>query len=525
MSNYNLRRNVCLAFIAISILVGVPFWYILTTVYRAPLPSAYIESLHNNPSQDIHMTIPVYVESDTYRFPDIHDAIQIQVNHLLNSKKQYIPWSLHIMPYDEELINESNAEHNEYHIVHLVLDEFNGFNSNFHSKETMVYFDDGAVLSNDLPFFVAQTLVEHTFKLEWNQLSEENRLSNLLQNDISINYSPNIHLSISLLNGDGPPVGWDIDSALKETFTPFRKLLSPIMNFTVDTSIVYFNDLNLHALNSSDEQKWNDLSHIVDLSELSSMNYYSENSALNLAIVFPSQKTNPEGLTFVNESAFNWDSYVIPQWGVLIINKYPLEKNSVLTNEYLESVLYKFSSDALQLLGLSDDPEGLQSPYITIDSFKRLTILRNLEKSIETLWSLVKLTRSFEQMAIPKKVLHDVTHALDLRLEIVDLLNNPLKGDDQVWNEALAMSNRLVQYCETAFFDGEMVQQNFFPQEHKIAVYLPLLGPLSVVMGLGLIAILKETKVPAEKTVDKSEKELIGANKEDQESEKTEVKD
>ncbi|QID83746.1 GPI transamidase component [Saccharomyces pastorianus] len=522
MSNANLRKWVGFCFIAIYLFVGVPLWYKLTTVYRASLPINYIESLQNDKFQDIHLVIPVYVKSDTYRFPDIHDAVQVQVNHLLNSKEQRVPWSLQILPYNET-VQKLEDKDNQFHVVTLMLDEFIGYTSAYDTKETVVYYDDAAVLSNDLPFFVAQTLVEHTFQLEWTHLNKTNEDVST-NNQVAISYDPNIHLSITLLSGDGSPVAWEIEPTLTDYFSPFRKFLSPLVNFTVDSSIVYHNDLNLHSLNgSSANVTWFDLSHTIDLSELSSMTYYPEDSALNLAIVFPSVSSTPNGLAFVNGTqiansviALDWNSYLVPQWGVIIINKNPLQPNSVISEDYLEPMMYRFSTDIFQLLGLTEGSQELLSPYITIDSFKRLTILQNLDKAIETLWSLVKLTQQFQGMSIPREVSDNVVEALDLRLEIIDLLNGPEKGGDIVWNNALRLSNELVKLCEKAFFNGEMVQQNFFPQEHMIAVYLPLLGPISAVLFFGFYNVMKEKndkKNGTEREVAKEKSELEEAEK------------
>ncbi|CCC70600.1 hypothetical protein NCAS_0F01160 [Naumovozyma castellii] len=503
-STSTLRKVVAFSFILSYILLGLPLWYKLTTVYRAPLPAEYIESLHNNQFQDVHLVIPVYIKPDVYQFPDIHDAVQVQVNHLLDSMRQTIPWSLQILPYDEKVMDENN----EHHIVNLQLSDFVGYNSAFDSKETTVFYDDQSVVSNDLPFFIAQTLVEHTFQLEASKLSGP--LSNN-DDSITVGYHPNIHLSISLLNGDGTPVGWDIDSSLKDYFTPFRKLLSPIVNFTVDSSVLYYNDLNLHLLNSVENITAVDLSHSIDLSELSSMNYFEESTALNLAIVFPNSETSSSsGLEFIKstEPSKNWQSFLVPQWGVIVINKYPLPSNAFLTESYLSPIMYQFAQDLFKLMDLTDsNSDEMLSPYVRIDSFKRITTLSNLQKATETLWSLIKLTKSFEQMAVPSDVMTNVTKALSLRLQIIELLNNPEKGGDLVWNEALSLSNTLVSLCETAFFHGEMVQQNFFPQEHKVAVYLPLIGPLTVVTLLGFINIMKEKKVLAKIKNQEKEKE------------------
>ncbi|CCD26342.1 GPI-anchor transamidase GPI17 NDAI_0H01680 [Naumovozyma dairenensis CBS 421] len=491
MLEKNLRKLIAICFLLTYVLLGIPLWYKLTTIYRATLPIDYIESLHNDQYQDVHLVIPVYIKPDVYKFPDIHDAVQIQINHLLNSLKQKVPWSLQILPYDDT-IDEKN------HIINLELADFVGYNAAFDSKETTVYYDDKSVASNDLPFFIAQTLIEHTFHIEASELNEIEQPTP--QTSISVAYTPNVHLSISLLSGDGLPIGWDIETTLKDYFSPFRELLSPVVNFTVDTSIIYYNDLNLHSLNSTSNITSTQLSHAMDLSELSSMNYFSESVALNLAIVFPSLERNPNGFEFINspKNHSNWQSFVVPQWGVITINKYPLRKNSYLTESYLNPIMYQFAQDLFELLGLTNSlDDELLSPIITIDSFKRITILKNLEKATETLWSLVKLTKSFQQMAIPKEVLENVRKALELRLNIVEMLNDPKLGDDLVWSQALIMSNQLVEYCETAFFHGEMLKQNFFPQEHKVAVYLPLLGPLTIVTLMGVIKCFKENKLLA----------------------------
>ena len=515
MSTFPLRKWAGIAFVAVYLLLGVPLWYKLTTIYRAPLPRDYINSLHNNRFQDVHLTIPVFIKSDTYKFPDIHEATQIQVNHLMNTKEQDIKWSLQILPYNETFIEEARDQGEEYHIVTLMLEDFVGFNAAYDSKNTIVYFNDENVVNNDLPFFVAQTLVEHTFNVEWQYFSES-RLMQSGNNNVAINYNPDVHLSINLLNGDGSPIDWEIDETLKIYFTPLREFLSPLVNFTVDTTVTYFNDLNLHNVNNTNTTTWKDISHIIDLSELSSMNHFTENSVVNLAVVFPSNTTTPEGLQFIDsEDNSNWKSFIVPRWGVLILNKYPLAPNTILTRDYLDAIMYKFSNDLFELLGLTSDMKDIFSPVITIDSFKRVRIMQNMEKSIETLWSLVKLTEQFEQMTIPEEVLENLKKVLEIRLQVVDILNDPLRGDDNSWNEALRLSNDMVKESETAFFHGEMLKQNFFPQEHKLAVYLPLMGPISIVLLTGIISLFKE---PSGTTEKETEKELT----KDEEEEKKE---
>ncbi|SCV01124.1 LAME_0G14202g1_1 [Lachancea meyersii CBS 8951] len=491
MSQLFLRRVVAVWFAAIYALIGLPLWYKLTTIYRAPLPGEYVSSLRENMHADVHVVVPVYVRSDTYKFPDIHRAIQAQADALLRSKPSTIDWSLQVMPAEK---NQTLDLESDY-VLTLVLDDFTGYAIPYDSKETVVFFDDTAVLSNDVPFFAAQTLIEHTFAAEWTHFSgstsvqDENTLD--IDSEMVISYSPTMHLSLSLLTGDGRPVAWDIESTLNQYFTPLRRFLSPLVNFTVDTSILPFNDLNLGSLHDVQDPSWQDLAHSVDLSELSSINHYREKNVVNLAIVFPSPEAGQ--LAFINATQDRpWQSFMVPQWGALVVNKEALPDNARITQDYLAPVIYSFACELFQFLGLSSEKADLSTPYTTIDSFKRIMTLKNLEQGVETLWSLVKLTNQFPQMSVPKRVLADVERAVELRLQAVELINDPKQGNEAIWNEALRLSNDFVQVCERAFFHKEMVQQNFFPQEHKIAVYLPLLGPISVIIFTGLIKALRE---------------------------------
>ena len=492
-----MRKASALWFLLLYVLIGVPVWYQFTSIQRAHLPAQYIEQLRNNKNSDLHMVIPVYLRSPGHRFPDLHDAVQVQVNHVLKKQDKQVEWSLQVLPYEE------GVEMSKEYMVSLVPDSAPGFALLFGFRETVVYYDEETIRQNDLPFFIAQTLVEHTFEHEWRRLGQGYQPSELQEGvrNMAVEYSPQMHLSVSLLTGDGHPVSWDIEAVSQKYLTPLRQLLSPLVNFTVDTAVTYFNSLNLDKLKGRQSLSENELAHTVDLSDLSSANYYQEPSALHLAIIFPSAETGP--LLFIN-STRHWQSFLVPQWGTLIINDRPLPENAHLGEEYLAPIMHRFSRELFTLLGITEAPDSTHSPQLMLDSAQRFTILRNLNKSVETLWSLVKMTDNLPQMSIPTDVLENVKQALALRLEVVELLNDPLKtNSSDIWAEALVKSNRLAALCEKAFFHKEMVQQNFLPQEHKVAVYLPLLGPLTIVTFAGCFKVLTEH---TKKTTEKKEK-------------------
>lgn len=509
ISGVTLRRLIAFWFLVVYLLLGVPIWYKITTIYRAPLPLKYIESIKKDINGGIDMVIPVYLRCDSHQFPDLHKEVQAEVNDILKLQESWPKWGLKFFQYDEKLI-----ELQQNYIVSLQSHENIGYKLPYAGREAIVYYNEEAVASKKLPYYIAQVLINEIFRLEHKRLSKDylKSLEAEGQKSMAINYSPDVHLSISLLSGDGKPVSWDIERVAVKYLTPLRRLLSPICNFTVDTDIVYFNDLNLHQLKDMDSISSQDLAHAIDLSELSSANYYTEHNSLHLAIIFPSNSTGT--LSFIN-STRHWQPYMVPQWGTIIINDKPLPNNPHISEDYLVPIMYMFSKEIFQFLGIVEELESLKIPVITIDSFKRVTILKNLEQSVNTLWSLVKMTADLPQMAIPHEVSKNVHEALKLRQDIIEMLNDPIKQNhEQIWDSALTKSNKLLYLCEQAFFHKKMVQQNFLPHEHKIAVYLPLLGPISIVTIAGVFKALRykdmesETQLRTEDSKEESSREL-----------------
>ncbi len=73
--------------------------------------------------------------------------------------------------------------------------------------------------------------------------------------------------------------------------------------------------------------------------------------------------------------------------------------------------------------------------------------------------------------------------------------------------EGLLHARIAEEEAERAFFEKSMVGQLYFPDEHKVAVYLPLLGPVGVPLVIGLINELKKwAKKRKEKAKEASEK-------------------
>lgn len=59
------------------------------------------------------------------------------------------------------------------------------------------------------------------------------------------------------------------------------------------------------------------------------------------------------------------------------------------------------------------------------------------------------------------------------------------------FHQALESAKLAEVKVERAFFEPSMVAMVYFPDEHKVAVYLPLLGPVAVPLIMSAIKELK----------------------------------
>ena len=201
---------------------------------------------------------------------------------------------------------------------------------------------------------------------------------------------------------------------------------------------------------------------------------------LNFILYVPSRETTP--LVVKESHATSW---LIPQWGgVAILNT--VEDNQTmprtLPKEAIQPALLTFSHQLLSFLGAPQSPQSLP---LQLETLTRIRAASLLLSASSTLGSLARLTVALPSIAIPESV----STAVDATLTSLQSACDDLKAGK--FQEALKRARIAEEQAEKGFFDKSMVGQVYFPDEHKVAVYLPLLGPIGVPL---LMSALKETK-------------------------------
>lgn len=312
----------------------------------------------------------------------------------------------------------------------------------------------------------------------------------------SLRYAPTYHLTFSLFT-DGPvPSSWDIEAAIDEYMKPVLDVLSPIHNFTIDTQVQLYAAPGVHSQVLSKD----DLSSFINAAEwplspsiggAPTVNFivFIGNQTINLS---PTLQDAEASETVVSSTSHSW---LIPQWGTVYLLNLPSSKTHVPVED-LKQPLLTFTTHLLSLLGT---PISGSLP-LRLSTLSRIRSADLLLRASSTLGSLARLSLALPSISIPNSVADGVSTTIrHLRLAC-ERLGTP---------DGLIHAQIAEAAAEKAFFEKSMVQQLYFPDEHKIAVYLPLLGPVGVPLVMGLLnelaAYRRRRKAKAEAGMAKKE--------------------
>lgn len=318
------------------------------------------------------------------------------------------------------------------------------------------------------------------------RVSEEAVVALNQRSNRAFKYSPTYHLTFSLFSGSATPSTWEVQSALDDCLEPLLQSLSPISTFTVDTQVQLYASLSPSLRGphwQSESNAWtiqrSDLSGFINAAEWPLSPSIGAGPTINFVLYIPSEKQRP--LTIQETGGTNW---LIPQWGgVQILN--PSEAQHMhgnLSKEDLYPVILTFADQLVSLLAMPSKPASLP---LRLDSLSRERTTSTIISASSTLGALARLTLKLTSIAIPDNVATSVTKSLHhLEQACTDLR-------EAQYDSALRNARTAEAEAEKAFFEPSMVGQVYFPDEHKVAVYVPLLGPMAVPL---VLALLKEVK-------------------------------
>lgn len=467
-----MRKAVQIALAAtVWLAFGVPLWLHTIEVNRAHLDFAELQRYESMAGNSIVAAIHVSIDDDNS--PDVAKASELVVNKKLSELNSSFRFIIHdSCTQNSELCLSAHLHENDI----LELDTS--------KRDLEILYTQKTLINGQVPELASMVLLDHIYKHE--TIPSES-IALRTREDVTIQYSPQLHLTFSLFSERGTQLYWDIGAALKNTLGPLlRTLDATVAGLTIDTQTALFAGLDteteeIKGVRTLDKSQ---LSKFVDFAKwkvASSLPYPTLNFILYV----------PETPLEIADMAKDPPQFIVPQWGGVVISK-PKEPGHVFSEADLKPILDTFSRHLLLLLGMreaiSQSPSSRPSAEIMVAQLSRSWAKRGVRSAASSLGSLRRLAASMPHIAIPQEV---ATNA-DIAMREIDAAVEMLAAGNS--GAAASHAGKAFESAESSFFDKHMVTQAYFPDEHKMAVYMPLICPLFVVVFSGWARIVTQRK-------------------------------
>lgn len=458
--------------VLIALTVGVPLWIFTTSVHRSIIPDVNLDSFGGG----FPYNIPVYLIDVPEPLAGLVDDTQIE----LDAMKPHIDnVDLHVNLYLDSKTTELDiTNEDQRYKVQLILSDFEMETyaiSTGPDRLIKIFITENVIANDQVPNFIANILIDHVFKAELDALKSP------VKDVVKIDYNHKIIISLDLLRGGGSSLSWDLNSKALKKFFAFVKLLqfNGFADFQIETQEDWYENrvITPNEVQEADSGVTiiENTSTFIDYSGWGLDQNVGTEPVINFVIYVPDDET----IQIENSHS---NSFIVPQWGGIVIEN---GNSGVISEERMEVIMDIFASQLFQLIGGWKSSKSL---YYRIDELIRLQTFNNVIHSIENIQSLLKLTQQLETIPIPEETVDEINEA-------IEFINKSISNrGEQWWIDSNRFSSMALKLSDKAFFQKDMLQQAYFPDEHKTAVYSPLLGPFGTIMFMGFVRLYKEFK-------------------------------
>ncbi|KAI1324666.1 phosphatidylinositol-glycan biosynthesis class S protein [Xylariaceae sp. FL0255] len=472
-----LRRSwIVASFWFVVVCLGIPVWWSTTAIYRADLPLDRMMDWADGRACDPVFSIPIAVEAPTLADRETRDLISATQN-VLNTMTDFPGHRLHLEPVTATKDATS---------LTLRLVPGDATVSTLHPHLPILdvtYISSlGTSGSSGLAGYLAQqlrgTFAEEQALMSYFLSHSSTPIDQSLAKRMtrSMKYSGTYHLTFSLFTSGATPSSWDIDAAIDQFMRPVLDMLSPIHNFTIDTQIQLYATPGVQSQVLTKE----DLSSFINAAEWPLSPSIGGAPTVNF-VVFMGNQTIGLDPSDSGPDAMS-QSWLVPQWGSIYLLQPPASPH--VPSDALKQPVLTFASHLLSLLGT---PQSGSLP-LRLSTLTRVRSVDMLLRASSSLGSLARLSRALPSISIPSSVADGVEKSMHHLEQACAALSS---GTGSTATQSLEHARIAETEAERAFFEKSMVGQLYFPDEHKIAVYMPLLGPVAVPLVTSLIAEIK----------------------------------
>ncbi|KIV94193.1 hypothetical protein PV10_01982 [Exophiala mesophila] len=519
-----LRTKVVFSFWAVILLLGLPTWWKTTSIYRAELPLQdmldWADGVHTTSNYPLH----IWISAPAFSCPNAHRLVQ-ETQRSLDDLNEYpiLHQRLHLVDLSANITSDETRCGDDPNFLGLgepalkilVEPTTESFSFDLDASPSTalaripIKHPAGGVKA--LAQALQDLYLDEQIAAALQTVSLKNHNHNAaaflksqpydtvvkVEKQLSRAYksSPEFSLTFSLFTAGGAPSSWEIQASLRQHFDPLLQALSETVSFQVSSQVQLYSAYSpsVHSFSTQNTTylKQHDLTAFVNAAEWPLAPSIGNGPTINFVLYIPSPGQIPLHIEGVDGT-----SWLIPQWGGVqifnpVLTAHPETGRLVmpdhLSKDVLDQPFATFATQLLSLLGISqpdEPPRGLALRHRLV-AYKRLSALNLYLRASSNLGSLSRLAQHLGQIPIPRNVAQLVDSAVHNLSECSKAFL------ESRWARALMSAKSSFLDSDKAFFDRSMVGQVYFPDEHKVAVYLPLLGPIGGPLIVGLVRELK----------------------------------
>lgn len=467
------RFSIIMILLLTTLIIGVPLWYFTTSVERATLPIDAITALNEQYLNNIKYEIPVRL----VEIPDPLSGFIDETQDLLNEKLTNS--NVRVKLFKNDYLGPDVDEKQVYDLKMIMSENEDKLLVSPYSDRLIKLFVSPDVIKHGLVSdLLSRILIENVFKSEINE-NNSSGTGSKTKNLIKFPFSTSYKVSINFLHSDNKMLSLP-DGVLEKAvsnFKSFMNSLDSLTKFTVEFQELWYEN----RLITKDEYEKDGFTYIKDPSMFIDYSDWGLDQDVELDPVINLNLYLPDSEKLLIENTQR-NSFIIPQWGGVVI----VNDDETVDYNRLNEVFDIFAFQILKLIGVDTDPD--RSIYYRIDELIRIQTVENLNNSLNNFKSLIKLINQLETIPIPLQSVDEINESIRyIQTSAAELAHLN-------WLAAYKHSTLALKLSNNAFFHEDMVQQAYFPEEHKMAVYSPLLGPFVTIVVMALVRGLKEVK-------------------------------
>ena len=323
-------------------------------------------------------------------------------------------------------------------------------------------------------------------------------------------------------------ITWDIEGATDAYLQPLVDRLYPYAELRVDSQVLYFVTLPMRphfdAANSRYYLTPSDLPHIVNPIEGKLVSHTSSCPIMNFLVYVPPPEQSPLYIVDQNGNPVESNAFISARWGGMMIVNPPANAPQLTDGGDVDpsspsvvsldthAIMEVFLSQIRSLLHFDarpSDPRSIVADLVIddpldaaftdweVDAWLRRRGLENIATSAATLKSLSDLLDKVQNIVINDDIGREVETSLRACQRAIEALNrNKL-------SEAYIDSRQALNSSEKAFFDPSLLENLYFPDDQKFAIYMPLFLPIGLPILTSLYAAVQWVKTLKKKKDEK----------------------